>query len=137
MRTTEEFVQGENGRWEWVIFAVQDDLTRGKLAISVISFPSRLDAQTDLQQHVTAPLDESGRGIRSKEEIRELIRLAATACDDCNDAYFGGVYWHERDASGCNWSISTINGQDWAGCMDCMRPAATRLRETYNIADEG
>ena len=53
------------------------------------------------------------REIKSAEEIRALVQEAADECPECAESHFGGVYWHEPDETGCNWSISTIRGTAW------------------------
>ncbi len=74
------------------------------------------------------------RVVVAPEELQEKIRAeAAKYPDECGDAYFGGVYWHEPDENGCNWSISTMRGRDWSGCLGRLAPFATRLRANFNI----
>jgi hypothetical protein len=74
------------------------------------------------------------RMILMAEELQQLIRdEAAKFPGECKDCYFGGVYWHEPDETGCNWSISTIRGPDWSGCLGRLHGFAMRLRERYNI----
>lgn len=137
MFTAIEVTQNEAERWEWVIISMENSLMRGKLGVSAISFRERADAELDGQQHLEAEIGEDGRPIRTKAQLQNLIRLAADECPSCVDTVFGGIYWHEPDAMGCNWSVSTIRGDDWSDCFDCLQPAATSLRETYNIAYEG
>jgi hypothetical protein len=137
MFTALEMFENEAGRWEWVIISMEDSAMRGKLGVSAISFKDKADAEIDGKQHLEAEIGADGRPMRSKEDLRHMIKLIASDCADCDDSYFGGIYWHERDELGCNWSVSTISGGDWSGCLDCVQPAATRLRQTYNIADEG
>jgi hypothetical protein len=137
MRTTYGFDQTDTGRWLWVIHAPHEGISGGRIDTAPISFPDKADAVLDLEQHLAAARDGTGRLVRSKDEIKDLIRLAATACEDCHDTYFGGVVWHEADPDGCNWTVSSAQGDDWAGCMDCLHQMAVRLRQTYNIPDEG
>jgi hypothetical protein len=73
------------------------------------------------------------RVVVKPEELQEKIREEAAKYSECGDAYFGGVYWHEPDETGCNWSFSTIRGRDWSGCLDRLGPFAARLRAHYNI----
>ena len=74
------------------------------------------------------------RVVVKSEDLLELIRAeAAKYPDECNDAYFGGVYWHEPDEIGCNWSISMIRGRDWSGCLERLHQFAIGLRGLYNI----
>ena len=136
MRTAIELVETDGGRWDWAIVAINEDFTPGKLAVSAISFASRADAQIDAQEHLVADVGPDGRAIRTKDQLRNLIRLAADECQDCEDTFFGDIYWHAHDEMGCNWSVSTASGRDWSSCIDCLQPAATSLRQIYNIADE-
>jgi len=73
------------------------------------------------------------RMVVKPEELQEKIRDEAAKYSECGDAYFGGVYWHEPDETGCNWSISSIRGRDWSGCLDRLGPFAARLRSRYNV----
>ncbi|SCB10092.1 hypothetical protein GA0116996_101613 [Cupriavidus alkaliphilus] len=75
------------------------------------------------------------REIKTADEIRALVQEAADRCEDCADAHFGGVYWHEPDETGCNWSISTMRGTSWKPCFDCVQPAAVELRAKYNLPE--
>lgn len=135
MRVT--FEQTTTKRWLWVIHAPHEGISGGRIDTSRISFSDKDDAEIDLQQHLAAAPDESGRLVRSKGELQELVRHATTCCADCRDTYVGGVVWHEADADGCNWNVSTANGDDVPACMECLRPFAVHLRQTYNIPDEG
>lgn len=76
------------------------------------------------------------RLIMAKEDVHERIKFETARCQACRDSYFGGVYWHEPDEDGCNWSISTITGGDWSGCLDAMRSYITKMRQEINIPDE-
>lgn len=76
------------------------------------------------------------RIIKTKEEVRELIKAETDKNAACKDSYFGGVYWHEPDESGCNWSMPTISGGDWNGCLEAMRNYVTKIRSEINIPDE-
>lgn len=75
------------------------------------------------------------RIIKSPEEIRALVQEIADKCEACSECYFGGVYWHEPDDSGCNWSISMIQGPTWRECFRCVQEDAIGLRAKYNIPD--
>lgn len=132
-----DVIKQEDGRWIWTVMSVNDDAGSGAVGQSILSFSTNEEARLDLDAHFAAPLTGNGRRIRSKEDIQALIRVAASMCKDCTDSYFGGVYWHEPDNTGCNWSVSCISGADWRGCMDCIHAAAVDLREQYNIKDEG
>lgn len=76
------------------------------------------------------------RRIESKETIEKLIAEETIQHADCVNVTWGGIYWHEADEYGCNWSISTINGQDWEACLNRLRPFIANLRATVNIPDE-
>ncbi|SDF80502.1 MULTISPECIES: hypothetical protein [unclassified Duganella] len=129
-------VENEKGRWNWVITCRDASFSLVKSDSSLISFKDRADAEVDARQHLEAQIGADGRPIRTKDQLQNLIHQAADQCADCADAVFGGVYWHARDEMGCNWSISTVRGGDWGACMECVNPAAIRLRQVYNIADE-
>jgi hypothetical protein len=73
------------------------------------------------------------RTVARPEELQEKIRDEAAKYTECADAYFGGVYWHEPDETGCNWSVSTIRGRDWSGCLDRLRNFVARLRANYKL----
>lgn len=127
-----------DGVWYWAAMLppTSDKGSIGTSITSPIGFSTKHGATVERAAHFAAPIDATGRRIRTKDELRELIKEAASRCTDCSDAHFGGVYWHERDDSGCNWTVSTMKGSDWAGCLACVQPHAFILRESYSIADE-
>ena len=126
--------QDEHGRWRWV--AGHLGPASGRIAQGVVTFETKGEAEADFAIQANAPMDKAGRRVLEKEYLQRLIRAAAARCEECEDAYFGGVYWHQRDAAGCNWRVSTIGGADWKGCFDCIQPVAIQLRATFAIADE-
>ncbi|MEZ0231862.1 MAG: hypothetical protein ACAH12_03410 [Methylophilaceae bacterium] len=75
------------------------------------------------------------KAIKSKEELQDIIRNDANRREHCKDVYFGGIYWHELDEMGCNWSISTMSGSDTTACFNDMLSFAVALRSQYNIPD--
>lgn len=77
------------------------------------------------------------REIKTKEEIREMLQAEAARYPDCKTTYFGGLYWHEPDETGCNWQVSVMSGRDPGACYDHMHDFAVRLRASFNIPDEG
>jgi len=128
-------VQDEHGRWQWI--AGHLGPTGGRIAHGFVTFETKGEAEADFAILAKAPVDKAGRLTLEKDYLQRLIRAAAARCEECDHAYFGGVFWHERDASGCNWSVSTMGGEDWKGCFDCVQPVAIQLRATFAIADEG
>jgi hypothetical protein len=48
------------------------------------------------------------------------------------DVYFGGIYWHEPDETGCNWSISNVAGSNWSESLGRLSPFAEQLRTRYD-----
>ena len=125
--TPPEVVQDADGRWRW-------ELAGRALALS---FRSRDEALADRALRLDARLDATGRRILPKEHLRKLISAVALPCAACVDVFFGGVYWHPRDAGGCNWSVGIMNGAgDYDGCMDCVLEAKTELRRCFAIEDE-
>ena len=125
--TAPEVAQGADGRWRW------DD--QGVAA--GLGFRSRDEALADRALRHSAALDTSGRAVLPKEHLRKLISAAAQSCAACVDVYFGGVYWHPRDAGGCNWSVGIMGGGgDHAGCLAGVLVVKDELRRRYAIADE-
>lgn len=128
-------IREANGEWRWVA----GELTGkgGYFSAGIVAFGTEEEAASDMRIQSAAELDETGRRILPKEHLQSMIRALAAGCDDCEYTYFGGVYWHERDSSGCNWSVSTMSGDDPHGCFDCVRPGAAQLRASFSIAGEG
>lgn len=75
------------------------------------------------------------RSIKTPDELREFLLTETAKHMDCKDSYFGGIYWHEPDETGCNWQVSTGKGNDWSKCIERILPFVQRLREDYNIPD--
>jgi hypothetical protein len=47
------------------------------------------------------------RQIKNKAELRAMLRSEQEKFAECDGACFGDVCWHDPDAVGCNWSLST------------------------------
>jgi len=125
--TAPEVAQSADGRWRW------DD--QGIAAAA--GFRSRDEALADRALRHAAPQEASGRAVLPKEHLRKLISAAAQSCAACADVYFGGVYWHPRDAGGCNWSVGIMGGSgDHAACLAGLLVVKDELRRRYAIADE-
>ncbi|WER49636.1 hypothetical protein CupriaWKF_21105 [Cupriavidus sp. WKF15] len=77
------------------------------------------------------------RQVKNKAELRAMLRAEQAKFSECEGACFGDVFWHAADASGCNWSLSTMEGDNSAACLEAIRPFASQLREMYNVPDEG
>ncbi|KAI3589218.1 hypothetical protein D9X30_5865 [Cupriavidus sp. U2] len=77
------------------------------------------------------------RQLKNKAELRAMLRAEQAKFSECEGACFGDVLWHSADAGGCNWSLSTMEGGNSAACLEAIRPFENRLRELYNIPDEG
>ncbi|CAJ93927.1 Lysozyme inhibitor LprI N-terminal domain-containing protein [Cupriavidus necator] len=77
------------------------------------------------------------RQIKNKAELRALVRAEQSKFAACEGACFGDVVWHAPDAGGCNWSLSTMEGGNSSACVEALRPFTDKLRETYNVPDEG
>ncbi|MEC3764817.1 MULTISPECIES: hypothetical protein [Cupriavidus] len=77
------------------------------------------------------------RQIKNKAELRAMVRAEQAKVPACEGACFGDIVWHAPDASGCNWSLSTMEGGDSAACMEALRPFTDQLRQAYNVPDEG
>lgn len=123
--------QFENGRWGW---ATAEASGADPLALL---FRTRDDAIVDRALRQAAPIDDTGRRVLPREHLRKLVSVIAQVCAACNDVYFGGVYWHPRDAGGCNWSVSIMNGHgDHVACLAAVESACDELRRHYAIVDE-
>lgn len=136
--TPEVVFEDHAGLWHWAAM-LPPGTEKGSIGTSIsspIGFSSKHVATVERAAHFAAPVDATGRRVRTKDEIRELVKEAASQCPACSDGYFGGVYWHERDESGCKWSVSTIKGSDWSECLSCLKPSASILRASYSIAHE-
>lgn len=49
---------------------------------------------------------------RINDELQQKVNSIREISDDHASVMVGAVYWHEPDADGCNWNVSTIrNGQ--------------------------
>lgn len=75
------------------------------------------------------------RKIRSKEYLQEKIKEVALTHAECAGVQFGGVYRHEADETGCNWSVSIVSGPEWTDCFVAMEQFLFALRAEYNISE--
>jgi hypothetical protein len=75
------------------------------------------------------------REIRTKEYLQERISEEASKHAECAGVQFGGVYWHEAEESGCNWSVSIVSGPEWSDCFIAVEQFIFGLREQYNIPE--
>jgi hypothetical protein len=134
-----EFVRQADGRWRW---HARTPAAAGVLGIaldapSMLSFKTALEAAADVAVHADAALDATGRHVMTREYIRRMISAIALPCAACADVFFGGVYWHRRDAAGANWGCAIMNGTgDFDGCLECVAAAREELRRRYSIVDE-
>ncbi|WP_059410675.1 hypothetical protein [Cupriavidus basilensis] len=77
------------------------------------------------------------RQIKHKAELRAMIRAEQQKHAECAGTCFGDVVWHAPDADGCNWALSTMEGENGKACLDKIRPFTASLQQTYNVPDEG
>ena len=134
-----EFIRQGDGRWRWHArtAAAADLLGIAKDAPSMLSFKTAMEAAADVAVHADAQRDATGRHVMTRDYIRRMISAIALPCAACADVYFGGVYWHKRDASGANWGVAIMNGTgDFDGCLACVASAREDLRRLYSIVDE-
>ena len=134
-----EFVRQPDGRWRWHARTPEaaDLLGIALDAPSMLSFKTVMEAAADLAVHADAERDATGRQVMTREYIRRMISAIALPCEACADVYFGGVYWHARDASGANWGVAIMNGSgDYDGCLACVASQREELRRLYSIVDE-
>ena len=104
---------------------------------SMLSFKSAMEAAADVAVHADAERDATGRHVMTRDYLRRMISAIALPCDSCADVFFGGVYWHKRDAAGANWGVAIMNGTgDFDGCLECVAGAREDLRRLYSIVDE-
>ena len=127
-------IEEADGRWRW---AMHEPRPNGFwLDFGIVTFETKAEALEDMEMQLAAERDETGRLILPKQHIHRLIRALAQPCPDCEATYFGGVFWHERDEGGCNWSVSTMSWSKWPACLEHIRDAALQLRAHYSIPDE-
>jgi tryptophan 2,3-dioxygenase len=134
-----EFIRQGDGRWRWHARtpAAAQLLGTALDAPSMLSFKTAIEAAADVAVHADARRDDTGRHVMTREYIRRMISAIALPCAACADVYFGGVYWHQRDASGANWGVAIMNGTgDFDGCLGCVASAREELRRLYAIVDE-
>lgn len=130
-----EITESSPGLWRWVV--LHHNLMPRGLPSAFVCFDSKSNAAEDFAIHVDGSLDETGRWVLPKEHLRNMVHAITAPCEECKDHHFGGVYWHERDPEGCNWSVSMLRGPGGhEACMACVQPAAIQLRLRYAIADE-
>lgn len=134
-----EFLRQIDGRWRWHARTpdAADLLGIAKDAPSLLSFKSAMEAAADVAVHADAQRDATGRHVMTRDYLRRMISAIALPCDNCVDVFFGGVYWHRRDAAGANWGVAIMNGTgDFDGCLECVGAAREQLRRLYSIVDE-
>jgi hypothetical protein len=135
-----EFVRQTDGRWRWHARTAEaaDLLAIAKDAPSMLSFKTEMEAAADVAVHAHAERDATGRQVMTRDYLRRMISAIALPCASCADVYFGGVYWHQRDASGANWGVAIMDGSgDFDGCLECVASAREELRRLYSVVDEG
>lgn len=76
------------------------------------------------------------RQIKNKAEIRAMIRAEQAKWAECKEACFGDICWHAADDSGCNWSLSKMEGDQGEACLAAIRPFTQTLMTQFNIPDE-
>ena len=134
-----EFLRQADGRWRWHARTAEAAALLGTApdAPSMLSFKTAMEAAADVAVHADAERDATGRHVMTREYIRRMISAIALPCTSCADVYFGGVYWHKRDADGANWGVAIMNGTgDFDGCLECVASAREELRRLYSIVDE-
>lgn len=67
----------------------------------------------------------------SAEELVGLITQAMQQSIGGKPA-FGGVYYRVPDASGCNWDVWTMSGQD-SLVGSALQPVIAQLQARYNL----
>ncbi len=134
-----EFLRQPDGRWRWHARTAEAAELLGIAvdAPSMLSFKTAMEAAADVAVHADAVRDATGRHVMTREYIRRMISAIALPCEACADVYFGGVYWHPRDANGANWGVAIMNGTgDFDGCLECVAGQREALRRLYSIVDE-
>lgn len=71
----------------------------------------------------------------SVEEMNHLIREEMRKHEECARVSLKSVYWHEPDATGCNWDANMGEGDvaDALACKGSILDAIKELRARYNI----
>jgi len=134
-----EFVRQADGRWRW---HARTQAAAGLLgtaldAPSMLSFKSPVEAAADVAVHADARRDATGRQVMTRDYLRRMISAVALPCSACADVYFGGVFWHKRDADGANWGVAIMSGSgDFDGCLACIAAQREQLRRLYSVPDE-
>lgn len=134
-----EFVQQADGRWRWQARSAKTARPPGVEGNvpSTWSFKSQTEAAADVAVHAGARRDATGRQVMTREYLRRRVSAIALSCEACADVFFGGVYWHRRDATGANWGVAIMNGAgDFDRCLECVAAAREELRRLYSIIDE-
>ena len=134
-----EFIRQADGRWRWHARTPTAAALLGIAvnAPSMLSFKTAMEAAADVAVHADAERDATGRHIMTRDYIRRMISAIALPCASCADVFFGGVFWHKRDADGANWGVAIMSGSgDFDGCLECVASAREDLRRLYSIVDE-
>ena len=135
-----EFIRQADGRWRWhARTTIAADLLGMTVdAPSMLSFKTAMEAAADVAVHAEAERDATGRHVMTRDYIRRMISAIALPCDNCAHVFFGGVFWHQRDAAGANWGVAIMNGTgDFDGCLACVASVREELRRLYAVVDEG
>jgi hypothetical protein len=104
---------------------------------SVVSFETESEADDDMNEHFRADQDVTQRLVRTKGEISKLVSAAAQTCSACASNEYAEIYWHSPDRSGCNWDLNYARGEMGSACVEQVGPTIGRIRESYNIPNEG
>lgn len=71
----------------------------------------------------------------SIDEINTMIRAEMRKHEECGKVSLNSVYWHEPDATGCNWDVDMGDGDvnDALACRAKIIEAVRDFRSRYTI----
>jgi hypothetical protein len=120
----------QEGRYIWV--AHPGTVNPAGLGFSPISFSTEDAAKADWDIYLKSSSDGDGRTLRTMEQLKTLLRVAAEACPECNGASIPTPQCQKEDASSCNW-YADIDSDGPVNCSECLKSAITALQAAYNI----
>lgn len=127
----------KTGRWKWQAVGSEIWPQPDVFIFSVVSFETEEEAQHDMNDHFRGDQDATRRIVRTKDEISKLVRAAVQLSTACGRTEFAAPYWHSPDSNGCNWDLNFAQGEMQPACIEQVGPVIGRIRETYNIPNEG
>jgi len=75
--------------------------------------------------------------IVTEQQLKDMIQNRISSCDeldgDCRGVIVTGIYWHEPDETGSNWSVSSLRNA--RGCEAVVSTILSEFKQRYNLTN--